>query len=222
MRVVGIDGCRGGWVGVLLDGQTSAVTGPTVASIVEAVGPVEAVTIDIPIGLPRSGRRAADRAAQSLPGRRRATVFSTPVRGALEAATFPEALALSHEATGAGLSAQAYALRSRVLEVDTWVRDAGVDVREVHPEVSFAVMAGRPLDSSKKTWNGVHERLRLLASHGIELRSDLGVAGSVAATDDIVDAAVAAWTARRIAGGHAVSFPTPPEDLDAWAAAIWA
>jgi predicted RNase H-like nuclease len=145
VRVIGIDGCRGGWVGLLLDRETSAVTGPTIASLVEAVDPVEAVTIDIPIGLPRAGARAADRLAQSLLGSRRSTVFTTPVRAALEAATLAEALVVARQETGTGLSAQAFALRSRVLEVDAWVRDAGVDVREVHPEVSFLVMEGKPL-----------------------------------------------------------------------------
>ena len=222
-RVAGIDGCKGGWVGLALsEAETSAAAGPTIASVLASLGPVEVVAVDVPIGLARSGHRAADVAARGLLGPRRSTIFPTPVRAALEAATLADAIAVSRAATGVGTSAQAYALRSRVLEVDAWARAAAVDVREVHPEVSFAVMAGRPLASSKKTWRGVHERLALLAANGIELPEDLGLAGDVAGVDDVVDAAAAAWTARRVAAGDAVSHPAPPEDLDGWPAAIWA
>ena len=223
MRVVGIDGCRGGWVGVVLsDEGISAVSGPTVASILGEIGPVDVAGVDIPIGLPVGRARAADLAAQKFLGRRRSTVFSTPILECLEAPTLADAIALSRARTGAGISAQAYALRARILEVAAWLPGAGVDVREVHPEVSFAVLAGKPLAGSKRTWNGAHERIGLLDSAGIRLPERLGPAGSVAGVDDVLDAAVAAWTARRVARGEAISFPSPPEDVDGWDTAIWA
>jgi predicted RNase H-like nuclease len=149
-------------------------------------------------------------------------VFSTPIRAALEAGSLPDAVTISRRETGAGISAQAYALRSRVLEVDGWVRSADVDVREAHPEVSFAVMAGRPVATSKKSWNGLRQRLALLAGQGIDLGEDLGPAGEAAGIDDVVDAAAVAWTAARILTGDAISLPSPPEDLDGRPAAIWA
>jgi len=192
------------------------------ASVVAQVGHVDVVAVDIPIGLPLSGRRAADVAAQRFLDSRRSTVFTTPVREALTAATLSEAIAVSRARTGAGISAQAYALRRQVLEVDGWVEGAGVDVREVHPEVSFAVMSGARMASPKRTWSGVHERLAALAGAGIRLPAELGPAGRAAGIDDVLDAAAAAWTARRIAGGEAVSFPSPPEQLDGRPAAIWA
>ncbi len=39
--MVGIDGCRGGWVGVVLGDEVAAVAGPTVAAILGEAGPVE-------------------------------------------------------------------------------------------------------------------------------------------------------------------------------------
>ncbi|HEX2065152.1 MAG TPA: DUF429 domain-containing protein [Acidimicrobiales bacterium] len=222
MRVVGIDGCPGGWFGLVLGEGTTAAAAPTVAELLSAVGPVDVAAIDIPIGLPRGGPRAADVAARARLSARRATVFLTPVREALEAPTLAEAVVVSRARTGVGVSAQAYQLRSRVLEVDAWVRAADVDAREAHPEVSFAEMSGGPLTTSKKTWAGVTERLALLSSHGVEIPSDLGRAGLVAGPDDVVDAAAAAWTARRVATGHATCLPSAPEDLDGWPCAIWA
>lgn len=224
MRVVGIDGCRGGWVGVVISQEaTAAVCGPTVASIIEQAGRVDAAGVDIPIGLPVGGKaRAADREAQRFLGSRRSTVFATPSRESLEAPTLADAIALSRARTGAGVTAQAYALRARILEVAAWLPGAGVDVREIHPEVSFAVLVGRPVATSKRTWNGAQERTAALAAAGIRLPDRLGPAGSVAGVDDVLDAAVAAWTARRIARGEAISFPSPPEDVDGRATAIWA
>jgi predicted RNase H-like nuclease len=195
----------------------TAVAGATVASIVADVGPVDVVGIDIPIGLPSTTPRAADAAAQRFLGARRSTVFWTPVREALEAPTLTEAVAVARARTGAGISAQAYALRTRILEVDAWAPSAGVDVREVHPEVSFAVLSGAPIGSSKRTWNGLHDRLAALAAAGIELPSRLGPAGAAAGIDDVVDAAAVAWSAARIATGTAVSFPCPADGPAIWA-----
>ena len=93
---------------------------------------------------------------------------------------------------------------------------------EVHPEVSFARLAGRTLDSSKKSWNGAAQRRALLAGVGIELPNDLGPAGT-APVDDVLDAAVAAWSASRIAAGEAVSLPATPgrRDRSGRLIAIW-
>jgi predicted RNase H-like nuclease len=82
-------------------------------------------------------------------------------------------------------------------------------VREVHPEVSFAEMLGRPARASKKTWSGMRERLEPLQRAGIAVE---GLSGTGAAgVDDVLDAAAAAWTAARILRGEAISLPATPE-----------
>jgi predicted RNase H-like nuclease len=178
--------------------------------------------IDMPIGLPDAGSRRADKLARAAVGPRRSSVFLTPVRAALESADHPTATAVNQKVTGAGVSAQAFALRRKLLEVDAWVRHARIKVVEVHPEVSFAALAGRPLPESKRTWTGVIGRRRLLADAGIVLEDDLGPAGSAAAVDDVLDAAIAAWTARRVARNEAQPLPDPPEVFsDGIPSAIW-
>jgi len=95
-------------------------------------------------------------------------------------------------------------------------------VVEVHPEVSFAQLAGSPLPDGKRTWAGVHHRRRLLAEAGVHLWDDVGEAGRHAAVDDVLDAAAAAWTAVRVATGTATTLPNPPAEYsDGWPAAIW-
>jgi predicted RNase H-like nuclease len=77
---------------------------------------------------------------------------------------------------------------------------------EVHPEVSFRELRGEPLEWSKRSWNGLIERRRLLTGAGIRLPDMLERAG-VAPADDILDAAVAAWSAHRYARDEAVPLP---------------
>jgi hypothetical protein len=65
-------------------------------------------------------------------------------------------------------------------------------------------------------------RRRLLADAGLRLPDDLGEAGVLASVDDVHDAAVAAWTARRYRDGQATPVPDPPEVFgDGWPCAIW-
>lgn len=223
-RVMGVDACRKGWVGIADD--LRAYFGTTIRDLVDAAdldGALAVVGVDIPIGLPSTGSRQADVLARRVVGRRASSVFATPVREALMATTHAEASALNVQATGKGLSQQAFALARKILEVDAWVPSARCAVIEVHPEVSFAMMAGRPLTHPKSTWAGGEERRRLLASAGINLAGDIGPAGEFAAVDDVLDAGAAGWTAKRYAEGRAVAYPDPPEAFgDGPLAAIWA
>jgi predicted RNase H-like nuclease len=213
-----VDASKNGWIGIVLDGDdVGAVAAATIAEIValaEVDGGMTAIGIDIPIGLSNTSLRQADLLARGLIGPRRSSVFTTPVRAALEAADHATAVALNRQATGQGVSIQAYGLRAKILQVDAWLSRSGRRVAEVHPEVCFARMAGRPLQDSKTTWAGTEHRRALLAAEGIRVPADLGAAGRGAAVDDVLDAAAVAWTARRLVTGRAVPIPDPPELLD--------
>ena len=83
-------------------------------------------------------------------------------------------------------------------------------------------MAGAPLRSRKTTWAGAVQRRALLAQADILLDGDLGLAGEQAGVDDVLDAAAAAWTARRVSQGSARCLPGPPEVFsDGIPSAIW-
>ena len=225
MTVVGVDACKGGWIAICLSpkGVTGGVFASTLEELSHAVPDAQGFAVDIPIGVPEHGSRSADLAARRLLGPRRNSVFLTPVRAALQASTHAEATAVARQCTGQGVSQQAYALAGKILEAERWRQHAPAPVWEVHPEVSFAVLAGHPASASKKTWAGMQERLEALRSAGIEL-SGLGEPGEHAAVDDVVDAAVAAWSARRVANGDGISLPDPP-DIDPATGdlvAIWA
>lgn len=67
-------------------------------------------------------------------------------------------------------------------------------------------MAGNEIQFSKTTWNGQKDRERLLTENEIRVPDDLADPGA-AKPDDVLDAAAAAWTARRYALNQANSLP---------------
>jgi predicted RNase H-like nuclease len=216
---LGVDGCRDGWVaiGLGVDGRFVAahVVGEgELGDLVRELVGARCIGIDIPIGLPVDGARGADVAARArlLAVGRHMSVFMTPPRQVLEAATHPEAVALAQATIGHGISQQAFALRHRIFEVEAIVA-ADQRVVEVHPEVSFDELAGGRAIGRKRSWRGLSERRALLEAAAIVLPAELGAAGECE-PHDVLDAAVAAWTALRVARGKAGRLPTVDERGD--------
>jgi predicted RNase H-like nuclease len=194
------------------------------STLVEAVtwasttGLLAVVAVDMPIGPPDTSRRRADVLAGAQLGARGSSVFMTPVREALDEVTHTLASAVNRERAGEGISTQAFNLRPKLKEVEKLAFARAYRIVEVHPEVSFARIAGRPLTASKKTVEGRRTRRDLLATVGIAV--DPRLAG--AAVDDVLEAALAAWSGRRVATGDAESLPDPLEAFsDGWPSAIW-
>ena len=207
-RVVGADVWKDGWVAVVtVDGWIASIDAyESMSDLAKAEAEAEIIAVDIPIGLPVAPPRPADGAARKFIGARSSSVFPTPPRDVLEAETYQDALRLSRKRYGIGLTAQSYALRRRILETDNVARS---DQRliEIHPEVTFRALAGRPLSSSKKSWNGHSERRRLLSGVGLSLPDRLPEPVGTVPADDVLDAAAAAWSAGRYAAGEARSLP---------------
>lgn len=224
MRVAGVDACKRGWVAVVLaDGRfAGGHLTPTLAELLDSVQDVRVVGVDMPLGLVDHGWRDADAAAVTMLGPRRSSLFRVPPRPVWDAPDFTAANARCRELTGVGMSRQAWGLGVKLREANDCRRQRPGFLYEVHPEVSFRHLSGCPLPYAKTTWNGQALRRTLLRDHGVVLPDDLGAAGR-AATDDVLDAAVAAWSAHRIATAAAVSYPDPPQATgDGDRIAIWA
>ena len=205
VRVAGVDMAGGGWAVVVLEGDTVVEAFRAEKFADALLVDAQVVAVDIPIGIPESASRPADVAARRFVGSRASSVFPTPIRPVLEAPTYAEARAVAVELTGKSVSAQSFALRHRILEVD---EPAHRDERviEVHPEVSFSELARRPLLPKKRT-DGQAERRALLEEAGIELPESV----PRIAEPDLLDATVAAWSARRFARGEALPLPEGDE-----------
>ena len=209
--VVGVDGCRAGWIAVRVDlgGSTwRAGVHPTCADLLAAYPEAAAIGIDIPIGLPWDGARACDRAARARLGPRRSSVFNPPTRRLLAllgpAPTYRDANALAWRELGHGIGAQAFNIFAKIREVDALVTsERQARLREVHPELSFAAMRGAPCAWPKRRPAGAAERLAALRASCAWLGAALPRPPAGAAGDDLLDALAVAWTAERIARGAA-------------------
>jgi len=201
--VLGVDGCPGGWVGALVDGTSVSWHAGAFADLL--LLDADVVAVDIPIGLPSGAdRRRADVEAKAELGAQRSSVFFVPPRVVLDAATQPEATALSRAAGSVGVSIQTFHLLDKVAEVDALLRSspaAAARVVEAHPEVSLRRLGGRVLPP-KRTVAGRVARLQLLRSWLPGLALPTPRPGR-AQPDDCLDAVACAWTAARWARGQA-------------------
>ena len=219
-QVYGIDGCRSGWV---IAKREDAGIGFEILNdlkpVFSQITPDCTIAIDIPIGVPEDSPRICDAEARVFLGwPRSSSIFSPPVRSALSATTFQDALNVNRKVAGIGISKQAFFIMSKIREVDELMSPSGQRcLKEVHPEVTFASLAGVPMRFSKKSKTGRAERLAVLRHNGIALseerliaeRQRLGMAG--VAVDDLIDAAACLVTALHIRAGRSRSLGFPAQ-----------
>lgn len=238
--VVGIDGCRGGWVAVVLDrARPEAIDVRTVARVVDLlrVLPEDAIlAVDMPIGLPDligPNGRGPERAVRPLLGMRQSSVFSVPSRAAVYQTDYREACRVAFETSDPPrkVSKQCFFLFDKIRELDallTQQPELIARVYETHPEVAFWRLNGeRAMAEPKKVKSsleplGLRERRALLERCGLPGRIfDAPLLPGVGA-DDLLDAAANVLIACRIADGAAEPFPSPLEhDARGLPVAIW-
>lgn len=224
MRVIGVDGCRGGWICIALRGADDPSPQWWVSAEFEEIlarwPTADRVLVDIPVGLLDAGpeRRSPDvLARRALGGKRASSVFNAPIRPVLEAPDYAAANARSRRLTGRGLSRQSWAIVPKIRQVDRLLRSRPEwigRVREVHPELCFQAFAGgRSMRHNKKTDEGFQERLELLAGRYPEAERVMGSIllheGKRVARDDAVDALAAALTG--VGDGALQTIPESPE-----------
>ncbi len=226
MVVAGLDGTPKGWLCVVLDVERSDIINilclPKIFDLLNLDNRPQIAGIDIPIGLleiSRRGGRDCDRAARKLLGApRQSSVFPPPARPALAAATHQEASLLNASAGDAlRISRQTFGILPKIREVDEFISPERQRwLREVHPEISFAMMAEVACLHRKSTVDGWEERRKRLADAGLPDPKDLlerfDLAWGLRA--DLADAMAAAWSASRVLRDCAVTLPsdTPPVD----------
>lgn len=204
-RVGGLDGCRDGWVLVTASAEGGGTT--TVERITDLrrvtgaleSGELAVAAIDIPIGLPALGSRSCDIEARRRIRARRNSVFPAPVRGILGAATYEEARSLSRSIQGKGISRQLFAILPKIREVDALMMpELQRCFVEVHPEVSFTVLAdGIPMSHHKAKDEGRAERLTALRRFFADIDVHTAVRIPGTRPDDVLDAYAATWSAQR-------------------------
>jgi predicted RNase H-like nuclease len=226
MRVVGVDGCPGGWVAVTWDTVDKTLVArvhPTFVEVLDVYQDAAALGVDIPIGLGEGQPRQCDLLARKAISPRGSCVFPAPDARLVEALIqtnasahdFRHALSLARELTNKGISKQVFYICPKITEVNlAMTPELQQRVFEIHPEVSFWALAGKqPMVHKKRRQAGYDERAMLLEEKldvTIWPRKEAFENARPAKPDDVLDAAVAAWTARRVSEDNAELLPTNP------------
>lgn len=242
-RVIGIDGCPSGWIGVAqgADGQDPEILFfHHFSDVIAHPDDFAIIAVDMPIGLPDAivgSGRGPEQAVRPLLGKRQSSVFSIPARAAVEEPDYRKAcaIALERSAPPRRISKQSFNIFPKILEIDRLMSPVlEARVHEVHPELAFWRMNGeRALLTAKKIRSrvnpdGMAERRQLLLANGFRAgfldRVFLDVKRSRgAAMDDFFDACAATVMARRALHGLLQPFPSDfARDAKGLRVAIWA
>lgn len=216
--VLGVDGCRGGWLVCALtdDGSVSFEVMGSFGGVDSAC---DLVAVDMPVGLSATGVRGVDAAAKRVLGKWHSRVFQTPARAVFDAVDYPSANVMSRDVSGKGLSKQMWHIMPKIREVDEAICDGNgmrAMARECHPEICFWGLSGSVISENKKTDEGAAKRLAVLSAfindvHGVVERALEGVPKSRMARDDVIDALVCAVTAAGVWDGSLRTLPEEPE-----------
>ncbi|MDA0671089.1 MAG: DUF429 domain-containing protein [Bacteroidetes bacterium] len=157
-RVVGLDGCRAGWIAISLWLRTNPDVSPTSEvshvewsllmgqeDLFDLLQNCHQAWIDVPIGLASSTdvdapKRACDLAVRDALGSKRSSIFTPPIREVLDFDSYHEAMAFQHQLIGSKCSIQAWNLMPKIRQMDAlWDRLDNADERlhEAHPEWQF-------------------------------------------------------------------------------------
>ena len=241
MWVAGVDGCRAGWIAVLMRVDDPSahriVTAPTFEAIADAPEQPAVIAVDMPVGLPdrtEGSGRLPEQLIRPLLGERQSSVFAIPSRRAVEAIDYAHACAIAAATSDPSrkVSRQGFAIFPKIREIDALLRarpDLVPRVYEVHPELAFWALNGnRALGQPKKVKGtpygpGMALRRALLKQAGplpgtlIDAPPPRG-----AAQDDLLDALAGLTVALDLARGGGQSFPDPPgRDAHGLPVAIW-
>lgn len=226
MIVAGVDGCQGGWVAFKVDSASLATSVETVdvsSWLRNRPDDLACLCIDIPIGL-FDHPRACDVAARKCLGKpRRSSVFPAPCRAALHASNHQAASAINERTTGKRLTLQAWCICGKIKQVDDAITPEMQSwAFEVHPELClWALNERRPMHYKKVRKQGVAERLAILKKVFPEIERHMLNRLSGVGKDDLLDAAVAAWTALRIRNSEAHQVCEPELDEKGLSTTIW-
>jgi len=223
MKVVGVDGCKGGWftISIIDFNKFNFFLFPDIYTLWKSNKDAYLILIDIPIGLKDKCKeeRLCDLEARKILGRKRAkSIFPAPSRNAIFAKDYRDACRINRKMTNRKISIQTWNIIPKIKEVDTLISEninARNKIMETHPEVCFWAFKGEHLKYSKKTKAGFNERKELLNSIYPHTNDIIKNALNIyrrydVKKDDILDAMVVLITATK-GINKLTSIPEKPE-----------
>ena len=170
--IVGIDGCRSGWIAIKIGekAQFSISKHADFNSVFKSYPDAYKYLVDMVIGLAdkNQSREIENLARQKLKPNRTSSVFTPPCREAVYEKSYEAAKEKNKAILGKSISIQAWNLVPKIREVDQFILENKFyknRIFEAHPEVCFASLNNNtPMFFKKKEKEGIHERINLLQS----------------------------------------------------------
>ena len=203
-QFAGIDACRKGWLLIYIDADANGYCADeNLEKIINNFSQQSRILVDMPIGLLEKKssafiQRPCDTAARKILGKKHSSIFSPPSIEALYEKSYEDASRVNFEILGKKLSKQSWNIASKIRELNAFLHlnsNWRGKVLESHPELAFQFLNdNKPLKHSKKTREGISERIHILDKqyplagqlyHSISSDSTLK---SRVAKDDIADA----------------------------------
>lgn len=222
MKTAGIDGCAAGWILITFDDDnTFYEVLRTDEDLEGAFHKFDRVLIDMPIGLEdEEYTRECDALLRKELGSEYASsVFSPPIRPALNAPSYVEANMQSYEFTEKKLTLQAWNITPKIKTVDQFLTDQPElqeKVFESHPELIFRNLNGGMIFQKKNTKKGLRHRLSLVSDRE-EIAKDFfrdikeEFRRNEVEEDDIVDSMALALAAKQSQNKGLKTLPEDPE-----------
>lgn len=216
-KVIGVDGCKGGWlVALLKDSGLDLYKFSSINELVDEL-PFDICLIDMIIGLQSKATevRPETEARKELKNRA-STMFPSPSRQAVYGSTKEERLTANLKALGKKFTSQTNAIIPKIRELDEYMQKAPEmrdKILESHPEVCFARLNGVVLQSSKHTQDGIKDRASILQRYLPEVSYEWVQEHAKimkCAADDIVDAVCLAIVAGMQTQGETETIPKEP------------
>ena len=217
-KVVGVDGCTGGWAAVSLTGDHVDIgIYHCISDVLAAHADAERILIDMPMGLPENvNDLRPDAQLRTMLKGKASSVVNCPCRQAVYA-NVKEASAVNKAVLGKALSAQSIGLIPKIRELDEYL-SAHSETREFifesHPELCFAKLSRAPVLEKKRSHEGQHKRLSILSAFRPTVRGAVehaDIKKNQASLDDLIDAACLALTAQLSLKRPLLSVPERPE-----------
>jgi predicted RNase H-like nuclease len=210
MTVLGIDGCRYGWCVAAFKGEVFDLSLKlNLDDIVVAYPDLELALIDMPVGL---GDKSLDRdleqqARKELTPLRHQSIFTPPVREAVNAHSYTEAKKINYSITGKKISIQSWNIAPKIAELDRFLLkhpEFKEKIFESHPEICFKYLNQGVIPTLSKSApknSGIIQRLDILRDFqenimGMYEKTRENFTSSGVKNDDIVDAICLAIVAK--------------------------
>jgi predicted RNase H-like nuclease len=169
MKIVGIDPCLGGWLGIMISGDGWAVNVfKGIKDIITTWSDSDLFLVNLPIGLTQGTieERSCDvEARKLLLMYNDFDLMAIPCREAIYCSSFGVANIVNKRLTGRKIPTRIWDVVDKIRELDTFLtenKDYREKFKECNCEIGYLILNGRPMINSKTTLAGYNERRNVL------------------------------------------------------------